>query len=61
MDSAPDTVDTVADKVFAQAQAGRFMIIPTRREPMRWRLKRWFPELYFRLLSSMARKLATER
>jgi NAD(P)-dependent dehydrogenase (short-subunit alcohol dehydrogenase family) len=61
MDSAPDTVDTVADKVFAQAEAGRFMIIPTRREPMRWRLKRWFPEFYFRLLLKMTRKLAQAR
>lgn len=51
MDSAPDTVDSVADAVFAQAQAKRFMIIPTRREPFRWRLKRWFPELYYRQVS----------
>jgi short-subunit dehydrogenase len=50
MDTSPDTVDSVADRVFAQAQAGRFLIIPTRREPMRWRLKRWFPGLYYRLL-----------
>ena len=61
MDSAPDTVDTVADKVFAQAEAGRFMIIPTLREPMRWRLKRWFPELYFRMLLKMSSKLAASR
>ena len=48
MERAPDTVDSVADKVFAQAQAGRFLILPTQREPMLWRLKRWFPEFYFR-------------
>jgi len=57
MDNAPDTVDSVADKVFADAEAGRFLIIPTRREPMRWRLKRWFPELYFSQLLKMTRKL----
>ena len=61
MDSAPDTVDTVADKVFAAAEAGRFMIIPTKREPLRWLLKRWFPELYFRLLLKMTSKLASAR
>ena len=61
MDSAPDTVDTVADKVFADAEAGRFMIIPTKREPLRWLLKRWFPELYFRLLLKMTSKLASAR
>ena len=61
MDSAPDTVDTVADKVFAAAEAGRFMIIPTKREPLRWLLKRWFPELYFHLLLKMTSKLASAR
>ena len=50
MDTSPDTLDSVADKVFAAAERGDFMIIPTRREPMRWRLKRWFPEFYFRQL-----------
>jgi NAD(P)-dependent dehydrogenase (short-subunit alcohol dehydrogenase family) len=50
MDSAPDTVDSVADKVFAQAEAGRFLILPTVREPLRWRIKRYFPEFYFRMM-----------
>lgn len=53
MDQSPDTVDTVADTVYACAERGDFMIIPTRREPWRWRLKRWFPELYFRQLMKM--------
>jgi NAD(P)-dependent dehydrogenase (short-subunit alcohol dehydrogenase family) len=53
MDVSPDTIDSVADHVFAAAERGEFMIIPTRREPMRWRLKRWFPELYFRQLMKM--------
>lgn len=53
MDQSPDTVDTVSDHVFAAAQRGDFMIIPTRREPWRWRMKRWFPELYFRQLMKM--------
>ncbi|MCC7250145.1 MAG: SDR family NAD(P)-dependent oxidoreductase [Lysobacter sp.] len=54
MDRAPDTVDSVADKVFADAERGVFMIIPTKREPGYWRLKRWFPGLYFRKLTKMA-------
>ncbi|KFN44117.1 SDR family NAD(P)-dependent oxidoreductase [Arenimonas oryziterrae] len=53
MDTAPDTLDGVADKVFAAAERGDFMIIPTVREPMRWRLKRWFPNLYFKQLLKM--------
>jgi NAD(P)-dependent dehydrogenase (short-subunit alcohol dehydrogenase family) len=58
MDIARDTVDTVADRVFAQAQAGRFLIIPTRDEPMRWRMKRWFPWLYYRLLKRKFAQIA---
>jgi NAD(P)-dependent dehydrogenase (short-subunit alcohol dehydrogenase family) len=57
MDTAPDTVDTVADKVFADVQAGRFLIIPTKREPMRWWLKRWFPSLYFKVLIKTYKKM----
>lgn len=50
MDTSPDTLDSVADKVFAAAERGDFMIIPTKREPMRWRIKRWAPNVYFRSL-----------
>ena len=59
MDTAPDTLDSVADKVFAQAEAGRFLILPTLREPMRWRLKRWFPEFYFRAMLKRTGALRT--
>ncbi|MGH8028798.1 MAG: SDR family NAD(P)-dependent oxidoreductase [Arenimonas sp.] len=50
MDTSPDTLDGVADAVFEQVERGRFLILPTQREPMRWRFKRWFPERYFRML-----------
>jgi NAD(P)-dependent dehydrogenase (short-subunit alcohol dehydrogenase family) len=63
MDTSPDTLDGVADKVFAAAERGEFMIIPTKREPLRWRLKRWFPEFYFRQLqrrSGVARKISAD-
>lgn len=50
MDNSPDTLDSVADRTFAQAEAGRFLILPTVREPRLWRIKRFFPELYFRLM-----------
>ena len=30
MDTAPDTLDSVADTVFAEAERGRFLIMPTR-------------------------------
>jgi NAD(P)-dependent dehydrogenase (short-subunit alcohol dehydrogenase family) len=50
MDRSPDTVDSVADKTFAAAERGEFMIIPTKREPGYWRMKRWLPSVYFRWL-----------
>lgn len=55
MEQAPDTLDEVADRVVAAVERGGFMILPTRREPLRWRLKRWFPEWYFRRLRALAR------
>lgn len=55
MDSSPDSLDGVADKVFAAAERGEFMIIPTKHEPTRWRMKRWLPELYFRQMVKMVR------
>jgi short-subunit dehydrogenase len=47
MAGGADTLDSVADKVFAAAEHRKFMILPTRNEPMRWRIKRWMPEVYF--------------
>lgn len=61
MDNSPDTLDSVADKVFAAAERGDFLIIPTKREPMRWRLKRWFPEFYFRQLQRLSATAAQGR
>lgn len=60
MERAPDTVDSVSDHVYAAAERGEFMIIPTRDEPMRWRLKRWFPKLYFKQLVKMAAARSAE-
>ncbi|MBW8851751.1 MAG: SDR family NAD(P)-dependent oxidoreductase [Xanthomonadales bacterium] len=58
MDRSPDTLDGVADKAFAACERGDFLILPTRREPGRWRLKRWFPGLYFRMLLKLAKRRA---
>jgi hypothetical protein len=55
METSPDTLDSVADAVFAAVERGEFLVIPTKREPMRWRMKRWFPNLYFKQLLKYAR------
>ena len=60
MDRSPDTLDRVADAVFEQVARGTFLILPTQREPMRWRIKRWFPQVYFRkLLKAYAKATAS--
>ena len=50
MQTSPDTLEGVADNVFAAVERGEFLVLPTRNEPMRWRLKRWFPGFYFKQL-----------
>ena len=54
MSASTDTIDTVADRVFAAVGRGEFLILPTRHEPARWRLKRWLPDFYFRKLLQRA-------
>ena len=56
MDRSADTADSVADKTFAATERGEFLILPTKDEPMRWRIKRLLPGLYFRMLLKMAGK-----
>lgn len=55
MEISTDTLDGVADRVFAACERGEFLVLPTKREPTRWRLKRWFPETYFRKLLQLAK------
>jgi NAD(P)-dependent dehydrogenase (short-subunit alcohol dehydrogenase family) len=55
MANSPDTLESVADAVFAAVERGQFLVIPTAKEPMRWRMKRWFPDFYFGQLVKFAR------
>jgi NAD(P)-dependent dehydrogenase (short-subunit alcohol dehydrogenase family) len=56
MDRARESADDIAAEVHRQSEAGTFLILPTRRERWMWRLKRWFPESYFRRLVGAARR-----
>ena len=49
-----DSLDQVADRIFADINKRRFLIIPTKNEPMLWRIKRFFPSWYFRELIKRA-------
>ena len=55
MEASSVSADDVADHVYEAARRGRFMILPTPGEPLRWRLKRFAPETYFKQLLKMAR------
>jgi short-subunit dehydrogenase len=50
MEGSGDTIDSVADRAFAAVERGEFLVMPTKKEAMRWRFKRWFPNLYFKQL-----------
>ncbi len=61
MADSPDSLDEVADACVAAIDRGRFLVLPTRREPLRWRLKRWLPEVYFGRLLKLAAARAAAR
>jgi NAD(P)-dependent dehydrogenase (short-subunit alcohol dehydrogenase family) len=50
MDRSPDSLDQVANRIFADILNKTFLIIPTKNEPMIWRIKRFFPNWYFKKL-----------
>jgi NAD(P)-dependent dehydrogenase (short-subunit alcohol dehydrogenase family) len=53
MAASRESADDVAGKIYKGALRGDFMIFPTRAEPMRWRTKRFLPELFLsRLLAA---------
>lgn len=58
MQHSSDTLDSVSDQAFVACERGQFLVLPTRGEPMRWRMKRWFPELYFRQLMRLVQRRA---
>lgn len=58
MDRARDTPDQIADRCFAAIERGDFLVLPSRRTPWLWRMKRWLPGLYFRQMARMALKLS---
>lgn len=51
-----DTLDSVADATFTALERRQFLVLPTRSEPMRWRLKRWLPDFYFKKLLQLSRQ-----
>lgn len=58
MDRSRDTPDQIADRCFAAIERGDFLVLPSRRTPWLWRVKRWLPGLYSRQMARMAVRMA---
>lgn len=50
MERSPVSAGDVAEQIYRAVRRRRFMILTHADTRRYWRLKRWFPELYFRLL-----------
>lgn len=58
MEKAKESADDIARYAFEAAERGDFMIIPTAPERLRWRLKRFLPNYYFKQLMKIFGKSA---
>ncbi len=58
MDNARETADDIAREIYTQSNQGVFLIIPTKPEVWRWRIKRWLPNYYFKKLMQTMRATA---
>jgi NADP-dependent 3-hydroxy acid dehydrogenase YdfG len=59
MKNSKDAADDVAARIYRSVQRGEFLILPTQSEPLRWRIKRFMPELFFRKLVGAVRSGST--
>ena len=50
MNTSGDTADSVAQNIYRGMTRGDFLILPTKAEPKRWRMKRFFPNAFYRAL-----------
>jgi NADP-dependent 3-hydroxy acid dehydrogenase YdfG len=57
MDRSPVSADDIATMVFDKSAKGKHIIIPTFRETMLWRIKRYIPALYFVFMKKWIHKI----
>ena len=50
MRDAKESAADIAEQIFQAVAHGEFLILPSAEGRQRWRIKRWFPNLYFRKL-----------
>jgi NADP-dependent 3-hydroxy acid dehydrogenase YdfG len=61
MERSGVSADDVAEVVYRAVLKPRFMLLTHRNTRWAWRLRRWFPNLYFRLLMRGVRKVEQRR
>ena len=59
MDRSPVTADDIAGMVYDGSRKGKHIIIPTRRESILWRLKRYLPGIYFIFMKKLVHKIVS--
>lgn len=57
MDKSGVSAEDVAETVFEATRSGRFMLLTHPETRWQYRLKRWFPNLYFRMLMRAMRRM----
>ncbi|MGH8040519.1 MAG: SDR family oxidoreductase [Rudaea sp.] len=57
MAHATQNADDIAASIYRGMLHGDFLILPTRGEPWRWRIKRFAPETFFRKAVALMRKI----
>jgi short-subunit dehydrogenase len=61
MHEAKESATDIAEAIYRAVDRGEFLILPTREVRNFWRLKRWFPQLYFRKLMQRINGLGARR
>jgi len=56
MRDARETPTDIAEEIYRAVARGEFLILPTAEVRKAWRLKRWWPERYFRMLLERVRR-----
>jgi NADP-dependent 3-hydroxy acid dehydrogenase YdfG len=61
MANATQSADAVAAAIYTSMQRGEFLILPTKGERGHWRIKRFFPGLFFRKMIAVMRQRGLSR
>jgi short-subunit dehydrogenase len=60
MNRSPVNADDIASMVYDESRKGKHIIIPTRRESLLWKLKRYFPGLYYIFMKKLVHKIVSK-